>query len=448
MNREKIKTLILIMLVITSVFFTSKTWIEVDYSNETPNGGDFLFDNNSGIMEVIAPDRIAVHLKGDKILVMNPSDKHYQEIWATLLKSSVKSIAEGDKTDFVSINKIVWESQKKEQSLELIFKTPFDLGFWNKAFNSKKKTLPQIRLSRLLVSLDMPNTVLLFDDGTDSYYKISKDSINPIKENLFNDIANSDELNEFIELPTDTLGLVLETGIYVPKNPLTISDVTVVKEDIKPDGLVKDFFSDMSVVRKIEEKDGARIYTDGQKGFRIYPSGAVEFNHAITAKGDYSDDLFDAVRLGYNFLITYGGLPAGSYLDKAGQLEHDPKSNIFTYDYRYEGIPVLGERNAIEIVIAQGEVKNYYRNLEHPVAPISDQQSLSISPFNALDTAASNLRFLIGAQEDKHKVKDVYQAYYRLDEGWEYIISPVWVVELKDIRIFIDAVEGTMISLD
>lgn len=448
MNREKIKTLILIMLVITSVFFTSKTWIEVDYSNETPNGGDFLFDNNSGIMEVIAPDRIAVHLKGDKILVMNPSDKHYQEIWATLLKSSVKSIAEGDKTDFVSINKIVWESQKKEQSLELIFKTPFDLGFWNKAFNSKKKTLPQIRLSRLLVSLDMPNTVLLFDDGTDSYYKISKDSINPIKENLFNDIANSDELNEFIELPTDTLGLVLETGIYVPKNPLTISDVTVVKEDIKPDGLVKDFFSDMSVVRKIEEKDGARIYTDGQKGFRIYPSGAVEFNHAITAKGDYSDDLFDAARLGYNFLITYGGLPAGSYLDKAGQLEHDPKSNIFTYDYRYEGIPVLGERNAIEIVIAQGEVKNYYRNLEHPVAPISDQQSLSISPFNALDTAASNLRFLIGAQEDKHKVKDVYQAYYRLDEGWEYIISPVWVVELKDIRIFIDAVEGTMISLD
>lgn len=448
MNREKIKTLILIMLVITSVFFTSKTWIEVDYSNETPNGGDFLFDNNSGIMEVIAPDRIAVHLKGDKILVMNPSDKHYQEIWATLLKSSVKSIAEGDKTDFVSINKIVWESQKKEQSLELIFKTPFDLGFWNKAFNSKKKTLPQIRLSRLLVSLDMPNTVLLFDDGTDSYYKISKDSINPIKENLFNDIVNSDELNEFIELPTDTLGLVLETGIYVPKNPLTISDVTVVKEDIKPDGLVKDFFSDMSVVRKIEEKDGARIYTDGQKGFRIYPSGAVEFNHAITAKGDYSDDLFDAVRLGYNFLITYGGLPAGSYLDKAGQLEHDPKSNIFTYDYRYEGIPVLGERNAIEIVIAQGEVKNYYRNLEHPVAPISDQQSLSISPFNALDTAASNLRFLIGAQEDKHKVKDVYQAYYRLDEGWEYIISPVWVVELKDIRIFIDAVEGTMISLD
>lgn len=448
MNREKIKTLILIMLVITSVFFTSKTWIEVDYSNETPNGGDFLFDNNSGIMEVIAPDRIAVHLKGDKILVMNPSDKHYQEIWATLLKSSVKSIAEGDKTDFVSINKELWESQKKEQSLELIFKTPFDLGFWNKAFNSKKKTLPQIRLSRLLVSLDMPNTVLLFDDGTDSYYKISKDSINPIKENLFNDIVNSDELNEFIELPTDTLGLVLETGIYVPKNPLTISDVTVVKEDIKPDGLVKDFFSDMSVVRKIEEKDGARIYTDGQKGFRIYPSGAVEFNHAITAKGDYSDDLFDAVRLGYNFLITYGGLPAGSYLDKAGQLEHDPKSNIFTYDYRYEGIPVLGERNAIEIVIAQGEVKNYYRNLEHPVAPISDQQSLSISPFNALDTAASNLRFLIGAQEDKHKVKDVYQAYYRFDEGWEYIISPVWVVELKDIRIFIDAVEGTMISLD
>ena len=30
----------------------------------------------------------------------------------------------------------------------------------------------------------------------------------------------------------------------------------------------------------------------------------------------------------------------------------------------------------------------------------------------------------------------------------EYTLSPVWVVELKDIKIFIDAVEGTMISLD
>ncbi|HHU69217.1 MAG TPA: hypothetical protein GXZ31_02815 [Thermoanaerobacterales bacterium] len=450
MDRENIKTIILIVLVIISVFFTSKMWIEVEYSsNDIPDDDDFLFDDNSGILEVIAPDRIAVHLNGNKILVMNPSQQEYQEIWAIVLNNSVKCIAEGDKTDFVLIDKNIWEEQKKEECLELIFKTPFDLKFWNKAFNSKKKTLPNIRLSRLIISLDMPNTVLLFDDETESYYKISKDNINPLTESMLNEITNSDELKEHIELSTNTLGLVLETGIYVPKDPLTISGVTVIKEDIKPDELVKDFFSDMSVVRKIEEKDGARIYTDGKKGFRIYPSGAIEFNHAVTAQGDHSDDLFDAAKTGYNFLVTYGGLPTGSYLDKAEFLEHDPRSSLFAYDYRFKGIPVIGERNAIEIVITQGEVKNYYRNLEHPVALISEEQALSISPVSTLEIAASNLRFLINTQEDKHKIKDVYLAYYRPDDdSWEYTLSPVWVVELKDIKIFIDAVEGTMISLD
>ena len=61
-----------------------------------------------------------------------------------------------------------------------------------------------------------------------------------------------------------------------------MSDIAVVEEDIKPDTLVKDFFSDISVVED-EEKDDLG-YTDGQKGFRIYPSGAMEFNHAITPK--------------------------------------------------------------------------------------------------------------------------------------------------------------------
>ena len=87
--------------------------------------------------------------------------------------------------------------------------------------------------------------------------------------------------------------------------------------------------------------------------------------------------------------------------------------------------------------------------MEHPVALISEEQALSISPVSTLEIAASNLRFLINTQEDKHKIKDVYLAYYRPDDdSWEYTLSPVWVVELKDIKIFIDAVEGTMISLD
>ncbi|HHY14358.1 MAG TPA: hypothetical protein GX526_06985 [Thermoanaerobacterales bacterium] len=174
----------------------------------------------------------------------------------------------------------------------------------------------------------------------------------------------------------------------------------------------------------------------------------MEFNHAITPKGDYSDDLFDAAKVSYSFLITYGGLPADSYIVQAKTLEHDERSSKFTYDYRYNGAPVLGERNAIEIVITQGEVKNYYRNLEHPVSVIPEEQALSIPPTKALEIAAANLRFLIGAQEDKHKIKDVYLGYYRLDDDAEYVISPVWIVELKDIKIFIDALKGTMISLD
>ena len=98
MDRENIKTIILIVLVIISVFFTSKMWIEVEYSsNDIPDDDDFLFDDNSGILEVIAPDRIAVHLNGNKILVMNPSQQEYQEIWAIVLNNSVKCIAEGTK---------------------------------------------------------------------------------------------------------------------------------------------------------------------------------------------------------------------------------------------------------------------------------------------------------------------------------------------------------------
>lgn len=445
MSREDIKTMALIGLVIMSLFLTSEIWFETASIERSPVADNNGFvDDNINVLDVIGPGRVAVHLGEDKIKLLNPADEKYPKAWLQGI-NAIKSLLERDKLDTVeNVDEKVWQELKRGRCLEFIFDHPFDLEFWGKALNLKKRGTAGIKLSRLLIKEDS-DSVFIFDGEKQSYHRISTGKNGDIAQ-LLEEIGNSDEIEEYTELPYSISGLTLEQGIYVPKNPQKVSDIKIKGEDIKPDRLARDFFNDMSIVRKIEEKDGARIYTDGRKGLRIYPTGAVEYNYAIIHdKREYSNDLFDATKISYSFITTYGGLPKEAYLDEVKTVDYEPKSHIFIYNYRYNGIPVLGEKRTIEVIVTQGEVKNYFRHLEHPVSLLEDSEKLSITPVKALEIVASNLRFLIGVHEDEHSIRDIYPAYYRIGKEQEYIRF-VWVIEFKDLKLFVDAAEGKIIS--
>ncbi len=166
---------------------------------------------------------------------------------------------------------------------------------------------------------------------------------------------------DFQEEEQPTLLLEIETGgrIFVPKEQLWGAEAALEKEDIPWEELVRAFFFDLSMARRIEERDGALFFTDGEKGLRIYPSGLVEYAAPMLERGLSAISYSAALQKGAENQSLYGGWLEESYLVDSWRTDRGYR---LIWRPVFNGLPLEGNGCGSEMLVNEQGVPFYSRN--------------------------------------------------------------------------------------
>lgn len=251
-------------------------------------------------------------------------------------------------------------------------------------------------------------------------------------------------------------GVCLTTRSWVSEDPFGSGGRFAV-EAARPDlSLVVDsFFFDRSLVRTIEELDGAIICTDGRRGLRVYPTGVVEYTVArgygqrdtgqADAKTAERGLLSAALEAAGAFIGDHGGWPDGASLSSVTAYGTGWKME---FGWHYRGCRVELPVPAMSVVLSEAEVLGYNRLILRVAQPAregrADRKSYGGGPMGVLAAARKSFSRLPQTKETKIvAIRPVWLVpeVPRPDRPVDAI--PAWMFLKEDGEaIYIDAVTG------
>lgn len=417
MNKDSVLGWILIALVGISLFLSYAIWAQIP--GGLPTFKDAKTDNKLDLATVVSPIKIAVHLGNSSHTIIKNSSHFYDEI----VKYSDNALAllwSENLPETVDLSSDYFTHKK---GIEVFYPTPLPAPFIKQLLDVETKdSLDDKLIDSYIIIKNKYSVELFLRDDEDNYYKVGGNLESPELDELIDGIADTNP-PMYANLPSGNANISISPNTYVSLQHYELPVYSLNDDKNQEDHQVEKFFNDFSIVRRIQEKDGAVIYTDGQRGLRIYPNGALEYNFpGNKEKKDLG--FYDTLNIAVDFINTRGGWPQEAYLSSFS-LEKSDDSVIYKFNFRIrlEGYPVISDEEYFCVSVEGNQVKNFYKNIIK--AETTGQTMDLISPIRALDIAV--------AQKNVKKIDDIYPAYYIKNNS----INPVWIIKSGESEIII-----------
>ena len=396
---EKIKSGMLVFLIVSSMFLTYRLWIgqpPLEKESE-PHYEEVFFTAPPVSSRIIQPAQIIFYDNDRGIHLYRRGSRGFDRLWSkslNIIKENVelnnaKNISKSDLEGLTATfsSRLVYNF---EPSMPLMFMTGTsvfeDITFEGAVFLWDEELVYVIFVGEENFLLPLGRTedlqrVLL--PVLDNPHKLLPPAIElalPRDEDNKDGVKN--EAGEGDEKEADDIGIAPGDGgdikdsneqqlsweietrgeIFVPEGEIRVAEVRLKEEKIDREQLVRAFFIDLSLARLIEERDGALYYTDGEKGLRIYPSGLVEFSFPRLDRnlGNISYSL--VLQKGAESLSLYGGWPSGAYLEEAENRGRGRGYRLL-WGTNHKGLAFEGEQIGCEMEINNQGVLFYRRNI-------------------------------------------------------------------------------------
>ncbi|MGI6575018.1 MAG: two-component system activity regulator YycH [bacterium] len=433
MLTEQVKSVILIFLIALSAFLTAKLWFEERpypvFTSRAPEEERVQMGEHKEIGELIAPDQAIISLGDDKYIALDPLFLHFQRGWQQIVAVIAESpVREGD-----------WQAvEPPDLSAAGVWQWSFpvtlNLTQWQELFAREgKKNEETPVLERLIIT---PEGDAFVYDGEGNYYlwhtQIALDQ--PLPEGL-----------PIYQQPQDTGNVTFDPSIYLPTTAIHLPQLVAAPEFMPAESIANTFFADMSLVRKIHERDGAEIFTDGQRALRIYPSGAIEYNFPGAKAKESRLQLATAWDRGHLFVEQHGGWPDIVRVENiARKIDGGEEQYHFTFRQYYNGIPVFLHQPALALSINSSAVFLYERMVITPLYP-DDVLRPVIAPQDLWEDVYAYFIEKIASAE-QITITDLFLAYRgRQRSRREIVLEPVWVLEVNNAsQIYINAYSGAI----
>ncbi len=440
MRVEKAKTVALVILVTSSLLMSGWLWLGVGgaaLAPPTPLGAERATRlEGPSLRELTAPERMIIRRAGGAVYAY-PGSTVYERIWedgrlAALVVAASEERIQRQELDPDELQRL------REETVEIVLPVRLSWSSWLLLWGGSGIRGVGPAVDRLSIALQDPTRVVAWAAGEREVVTMRL----PVVPDYVARLLGDAELPA--GLPARPLQVSSEvsllSGIYVPDIP-SVPRVICRTARVDPEEMAASFFVDRSLVRRIVEKDGAVIYTDGQQGLRVYPSGMLEYCAALPQADPGLPQLGAALRQLCDFASTHGRCPPGCFLAQVSIMGGLPahQGYSFVFGMRCAGLPVLGPRAALEATVGPYGVRTYVRYLRE------------------LEVHQSRLPLILAAEEAVHlalevtenphaQVVDVYLAYYDPSAPtWERQLRVVWVVAFAGGRtVLVDARDGTI----
>lgn len=435
---ELVKSAILAALVVISVFLTGYLWFGFTgrYASAEPTSG-IVVTVRSGLNpgEFLMPSRIVLHQGNETFALLQRGSPGYEAVWKEgkmlgLLSNESLGTATGEDADAA-----------RRQGLGVEFFLPTEVSFagWLSHWGVDAPREWDFPTSRVFLTDSGKRAFVRVDSG--EYMVIPLGNTGALAEVVSN-LGYAPREGMWL-LPREVAGLSVSDGVYVPMVPPEVSSLIVEAESADVNTILSRFFIDPSVVRRIEEHDGATIYTDGRIGLRVYPGGALEYSMPLADQGSAAPDLLTALERAADFVAQYGAWPEGPFLTGWGMslLGGTTEGLTLRFSYSINGQPVSPSVSPIEVSLGSTGVVGYRRNVLVSQGNGNDRRT--VRPVDALRVVWKDREGKVEAS-----VTDIYLGYYtRTGSGLKGVALPVWVVCLEGARpVMVDAHSGRVIE--
>ncbi|SHF21762.1 Two-component signal transduction system YycFG, regulatory protein YycH [Thermoanaerobacter uzonensis DSM 18761] len=424
--KEKVKSLLLLFLVLTSVYLTYKLWISFP-QNELSFINKKSTNAKVDIFRIIRPEYTFVGIQGKVYLVSNG------DFSFSLWKKTADFINSNKEEKINVVDDNSWENAQKGTFIRFLIGKSVNGDLLKDIFTNRdswfRKINSDIYVEEIIVNIDK-NQIFIKDATNKKFYCLNYLKMEILKNIIENLPKDKVSVCESVYEEGNTY---FEKNVYIPSLTFSIKEIYNKETNFESDHhFLEKFFTNISVVRKITENSGCTVYTDGLKSLRLYQNGYVEFYNTISEPS--STDKNFALKKSIVFLEEIGIKVDDIYLMDFKE-EKGEYTFYFNYIFDYP-LRILQKEMPdfpIEINILNGNIK-YARVL---YLDLMSNGNYLISHAKLKQSLVMGIKH-ISWQQPLSDLKIGY-AYY---EG-QFI--PVWIVKSNNREFFINIFDGKLI---
>ncbi len=476
MKKERIKTVVLVSLVIMSILLMKQIWFSEklwsgDYNFFANLGRDGQLDSTTGsetdIMKeyLFYPEKIVINEGTNRTIVLKQSEQYQQanhllkHIFTLFIKSKEEVTRE-------TVEETEWVSALKDKSLYIDFGIDWDMEVLGEILGVEDTFLTKhvscfremiIRPGRLVTN----DIMIYIKDKKDDkikkfYYTYKKEPLNALiaqyseqnntRYTFFFEHFKNGKINEYILMPT-SLQKVPTIKSY---NIFDIENGYIIKK------ILTSFDYNPSTPFQYTEKDNTRVYIENRSTLKIHPNGFIEYNAVEKGKGLSLTQnpktegrkfmLYESLQMAFDLLKRINQNDGTLYMTNVINETEGQGTYRFTFDYQYEGIPIAMDfqndniQHAVEIEIVDGTLQSYKQYIKG----YKEQrfQKVNVPILQALDKAYNRLVNEFG-DEGNFKIKEVNLSYS--ENGIEGLKRLQWCIlvegEEETFTVFVPAVK-------
>ena len=327
MSRDSILGWTLTLLVVISLFLSFTIWSQVP--GDLSAFKVFQEQKKIDLVSVVSPEKILVYLGNSFHTMLKSSSPMYDKTW----NLSRKLLTSQWTTSSEPVDTVNREYFIHKKGLEVFLPTSLPFSVIKQLFNINIADTSNLdgKLIDSLILIDDEGLVGYLVDSSGNFYQIGKNETVKELNSLISEINDSNP-PLFASLPAD-INLKVSRQVYISLLSYELPVFSLKKEQILEENLASKFFTDFSITRRIEERDGTVIYTDGLRGLRIYDDDVIEYNFPSPREQRKNVSFFEALKSAVDFVATHGVAKDGylaSYDVKEGhQVKHIYLSSNF-----------------------------------------------------------------------------------------------------------------------
>jgi len=434
--KETLKSLILIALVGTSLLLTYQLWYgqqPVELTAEEDIYERIVIEQPRPPEQIIFPETIATKAENG-FYIFREGEQLYYRLWEKILGLTNSAFEE-----------------EIPGAVDLPEGTPLLLSCYLNPFlpvgsdQSLLPILPEGELVRLdLVSWNESYWVRLFTAADEVFAEaeLTAAQTAALKELIVLAAEEERAIYKLLDSNAATAAvgenLTVAGAFFLPQQEISLARYPVKAETIDREQLLKTFFVDYSLARTIEEKDGAVIYTDGERGLRLTAAG-FEYSYPRLEEGEANQTVAEALNSSGTLISFHGGWPSGLRLEKVA---HSRLGRSVTYSAQwrmyYRGYPLYAAKPT-RIVFNDRGLIHFSRLIYNIQAVDQDQAELRVSAAwqEALKIAVDLFRQ--GSEEQPAELKlEAFNLGYAVVAGVnELWAEPIWHIQINDRRILL-----------
>lgn len=451
-----IRNILLVVLVISAVVFSSKVWFKFPFFTEEPVNENYEVNySDVDIWKTVRPNKYMISENSEKTYI---DIENESEIWSMILDELSKVFLNFQTTNHTLLVGEVYP--EKYLVCEFEKKINADIFFQGLSVDKDKVKTRMPYIQKIAIDIERPSDIYIYNGDSTVVMKNTLFSGKYILDRLKTISSLSEKVVDICQINGENYNIShVKTNMAL--NPVFVKAEFNVNDVQYIDNIAKNFFrNDYDYVRRSMEQNGnVNFVYKNEKVLKITSEGLFDFFDA-KFNIETEKNIYDSLKIAISFSNDFINLPDNFYLLSSESIKRDGVQGYrFTFTYDIYEKPVLFSRIRnnlpLEIEVIAGRVVSYKRLLRDVDKSMIDFAK-DANVLNLDDVISRNLKLEEDSDDFSLKILDkdmlskidgAYLAYFdRAQKINRQQLIVVWVIEIEDNTYIFNAITGSLLE--